>query len=846
MAPDPNRLVSDLMRIDYFAVRLVLLLSITGLVCACASPETDTARSAKDVLRTASAERVTSHLKDRFEAIEARQFVPVLIRLSDQANLRTASQVIGAETKGHRRAAVISQLQQHALRTQGVVIESLAELQAAGLARRVQPLWIVNVISAEVTAVGLERLLSIADIEYVTADSVAPLFLSTATPGVKQINSHNVWLRPSGAYTGEGVVVAVLDSGVDLDHPDLVNRFWINSAEDLDGDGRLTRSDNNELDDDGNGFVDDVVGWDFESADNDPSPNLFESGRGRGHGTHVAGIIAGDGTNGVSTGVAPGSKLMILKINSQSSVWAAMQYALTNGADIINMSMGWTNSLLPDLSSWRDVIDNLVDAGVLVVTGAGNGGQAPLIHAPAPDDITTPGRVPRAMTVGAVATPTTLPWVDPIAPFSSSGPTSWQAVDQFRDYPFPPGLVKPDITAPGVDINSTMIGGSYQIKSGTSMAAPHVSGTAALLLEQDPDLLPHELVFIMRETAWRIFDPNNARGWGRVDALRAVNHIYDKSAYDLAIRAADDHWSTESIWIDNNNDGHPDDPVAGMTNRVYARIRNIGGRSVGNVEIKFYYTEAGTIGNGEFGALDYGVPKNGTLRYINSYFVPVIGPGGTSQDTVVGSVDWFIPLSDDGAKHWSLGVDVVGPTPPNNPETNRANNIAFTNHFEITIFPGEIFTFRFFVHGDPGDVNQPFDLELVRSSLSPLFDVQLSLDEVSSEQWVERMRGFEPASSVEIAEFPADVGKYISRSVTLLGERGHLQRIALTDGRPVPARIVIRAPPIESHYYAPAELQNQYLVVNVANSTGIFGGLALRISINPDATPIKKVIYTVK
>jgi hypothetical protein len=492
------------------------------------------------------------------------------------------------------------------------------------------------------------------------------------------------------------------------------------------------------------------------------------------------------------------------------------------------------------------VINNVVDAGVLVVAGAGSGGQAPLTHAPAPNDITTPGRVPRAMTVGAVAMPTDLVWLDPVAPFSSSGPTSWQFVEYFRDYPFPPGLLKPDLTAPGVEITSTMIGGSYQVKSGTSMATPHVSGAAALMLEQDPNLLPHELIFVLRETAWRFVDPNNVRGWGRVDALNAINHDYDRSAYDLAISDANDLWLTESIWIDNDSDGRPDEPVVGMTNRVYARIRNIGGLSVGNAEIRFYYTDAGTVSSAGFDAIDSRIPDNGNLRYISSYFVPVIGPHGTSQDTVIAAVDWFVPTSDNGTNHWSLGVDVVGPNPPNKEETNRTNNITFTNHFNITLFPGEIFTFRFFMHGDPRSLNEPFDLEVVRRALSQDFDVQLSLDEVSADKWVERMRGFEPVNPVEVAEFPSDVAEYVNKSMKLLGDRGQLERIALTDGRPVPARIVIRAPEIDSLDYLPAEHQNQYLVINTANSSGIFGGLALSISISPDATPINSVIYTVK
>ena len=388
-----------------------------------------------------TAQRVAPHLQQQFETVAATQFLPVVIRLSANPDLGAASSVNTAVGKSNRRAAVISHLRQHALSAQRQTLASLSSLQAAGLVRNVRPLWVANVISAEVTAEAIDYLLSIADIESIAADTEAPLFLASATWSVRQINSQDVWSRASGSFTGEGVVVAVLDSGADLDHPDLIERFWINPAEDLDGDGRLTRADSNGQDDDANGFVDDVVGWDFESADNDPSPNLFESGRGRGHGTHVAGIIAGDGSNGVSTGVAPGANLMILKINSQSSVWAAMQYALANGADIVNLSIGWTNSLSPDLGTWRNVIDNLVDAGVLVVTGSGSGGQAPLTHAPAPSDITTPGRVPRAFTVGAVAQPTDLAWLDPVAPFSSGGPTSWQSVEHFRDYPFPPGLL---------------------------------------------------------------------------------------------------------------------------------------------------------------------------------------------------------------------------------------------------------------------------------------------------------------------------------------------------------------------------------------------------------------------
>jgi len=830
------------------AKSLVFLTTIISFLGACAGSGIDSSQPAIQLQRAGpeAAQRVAPHLQKQFETVEATQFLPVVIRLSADPGLRAADGVVTAIGKSNRRAAVISHLREHALSAQRQTLNSLSGLQAAGLVRDVQPLWVANVISAEVTAEAIDYLLSIADIESIAADTEAPLFLANASWNVRQINSQDVWLRASGSFTGEGVVVAVLDSGADLDHPDLAERFWINPAEDLNGDGRLTRADSNGQDDDANGFVDDVVGWDFESADNDPSPNLFESGQGRGHGTHVAGIIAGDGSNGVSTGIAPGASLMVLKINSQSSVWAAMQYALENGADIVNLSIGWTNSLSPDLGTWRNVIDNVVDAGVLVVTGSGSGGQAPLIHAPAPNDITTPGRVPRAFTVGAVAQPTDLPWLDPIAPFSSGGPTSWQSVESFNDYPFPPGLLKPDISAPGVDVTSTMIGGSYQPKSGTSMATAHVTGAAALLLEKNPGLLPHELIFILRETAWRFVNPNNVRGWGRVDALQAINHYYDPSAYDLAIRDANDLWLTDSVWVDNDGDGLSDEPVAGMTNRVFARVRNNGAQSVGNAEIRFFYTGAGTLSSDGIAAFNGEIPTIGTLRYISSYFAPVIGANGTSQDTVVGSVDWLIPASEDGANHWSIGVDVVSPNPPNNEELNRTNNVALNNQFNVKMFPGEIFTFPFFIHGNPRKPSEPFDLEVVRGGLSRDFDVQLSLDEVTEEKWVERMLGFEPVDPDDFAEFPADVAQYVSKSMKLLGNKGQLERVALTGGLPVLAKLIIRAPEFNSLDYQPTQQQNQILIVNATNGGGIFGGLALNISITPDATPINKVIYTVK
>jgi len=658
---------------------LVCLLCLTTVLTGCAGSSSRTESTpvnpaAVDQLQLQKSDRlVTESVRAKLAGLEPGEFVPAVVHLKQKVDLQSVVAMQTAIGKSERRRAAIAHLQEFAAKEQSNTIGAMAILEAEGLIRNMQPMWLANVICLDVTAEAVEYLSQISAIDYITADAEAPLFLQDTAWGVRHINSPEVWQRTAGGITGNGVVVAVLDSGADLNHPDLAKRFWINSAEDLDGDGRLSQGDKNGLDDDGNGYVDDVIGWDFESTDNDPSPNLFESGRARGHGTHVAGIIAGDGSNGVATGVAPGADLMILKISSQRSVWAAMQYALTNGADILNMSIGWTQSLSPDLGTWRDVVDNLTDAGVFVVAGAGSGGRAPLVHAPAPEDITTPGRVPRAFTVAAAAAPADHAWLDPVARFSSVGPTSWQSVPGFGDYPFPPGLMKPDVTAPGVNIKSTMIGGSYVSKSGTSMAVAHVSGVAALLLEQDPTLLPHDLAFQLRETAWRFSDPNDVRGWGRIDALKAVELRRESFVYDLAINKPNNLWQTESIWIDNDGDGKPDQPIAGINNRVYARIRNLGGEVVGNAEMRFYYASAGTMGGKGIDDVGAVLSDSGVFEYIGSYSVPVIGPARSSQDTVTGAVEWFVPHSTENTTHWSIAVDVVSPNPPNDVEADRSN-----------------------------------------------------------------------------------------------------------------------------------------------------------------------------
>lgn len=239
--------------------------------------------------------------------------------------------------------------------------------------------------------------------------------------------------------TCDEVIIAVIDTGVDYNHIDLKNNMWRNPNEIPD----------NGQDDDGNGYIDDVYGWDFAYGDNDPAD-------GQSHGTHVAGIIAAQGNNSEGvTGVCWSAKIMALKslsdsgFGSTSKAIEAIEYALEMGAHITNNSWG-SRSYSQAL---HDAIALAEQQGQLFVASAGNYGentdQRPYY----------PASFPLENIISVAATDHN----DYLAAFSNYGATSV------------------DLAAPGAEIYSTMPYNGYGFKSGTSMAAPYVSGVAALV-----------------------------------------------------------------------------------------------------------------------------------------------------------------------------------------------------------------------------------------------------------------------------------------------------------------------------------------------------------------------------
>jgi subtilisin family serine protease/Ca2+-binding RTX toxin-like protein len=263
---------------------------------------------------------------------------------------------------------------------------------------------------------------------------------SGGTPDA-DIDAPEAWDIQTG---NPNLVIGVIDTGVDYNHPDLVGNIWTNPGE-IANDG---------IDNDNNGYIDDVRGWDFAYNDNNPSDV-------QGHGTHVSGTIAGKGNNGVGvTGVAWNAKIMPVKFlndsgsGTLSNAILAIDYATAKGVKLTNNSWGgggYSQALY-------DSINAAGNAGALFIAAAGNSAQNADVNPMYPAGYNLANIISVAST------------------------TRTDALSSFSNY----GLTSVDLGAPGSDIYSTTPNNTYSTYNGTSMASPHVAGAAALLWSQNP------------------------------------------------------------------------------------------------------------------------------------------------------------------------------------------------------------------------------------------------------------------------------------------------------------------------------------------------------------------------
>ncbi|GAB3157427.1 S8 family serine peptidase [Micromonospora sonneratiae] len=353
--------------------------------------------------------------------------------------------------------------------TGGQVRQPLTSINGAAMRadkKQAEAFW--EAIDDDGPQAGTARTQLAGGIERVWLDGKAKALLDVSVP---QIGAPGAW---AAGYDGTGVKVAVLDTGIDLGHPDFAGKIV-----------------------DSRSFI---AGEEVKD--------------GHGHGTHVASTIAGSGaaSGGRYKGVAPGAQLLVGKVLSDggvgtdSEIIAGMEWAARSGAKVISMSLGGGGGDGTDPMALA-VNELTAETGALFTIAAGNSG-------PQPNTLGSPGTADAALTVGAVND------ADDIADFSSRGPRTGN------------GAVKPEITAPGVDIVAARASGTsmgrvvdqhYTSASGTSMATPHVAGAAAILAQQHPDWTAERLKGQLVSTAKaHASDSVFAQGAGRVDASRAV------------------------------------------------------------------------------------------------------------------------------------------------------------------------------------------------------------------------------------------------------------------------------------------------------------------------------------
>lgn len=390
--------------------------------------------------------------------------------------------------------AVGIQLQDIA-QTQAVVLNRLPEDEFQ-VAHRYETL---PGLAGEVTAAGLETLRRQPEVEAIALDLPVE---ATLTESRALIGADQVW--QNFGLDGAGVNVAILDTGVDLTHSDLADRVMVQHCFNR---NQCPPEDANE-------------------GDNAQDEN--------GHGTHIAGVIAGQG-QASPRGIAPGANLTAVRVLGSngsgfiSDVLAGLDWVVANQSElktkIINLSLGWGsyNGVCDQADAntrlFAAAVERARQEGITIFAASGNSGLLDQMLAPACiTGVISVGGVYdtsfSTITLGGICTDTNTV-ADQVVCISNSSSTL-------------------DLLAPGVAIDSTALGGGHVTRSGTSMATAHAAAVATLMLEADPNLSPDEIESILAETGLPITDQRNSRVTPRLDALAAVSHIAGEQEQILA------------------------------------------------------------------------------------------------------------------------------------------------------------------------------------------------------------------------------------------------------------------------------------------------------------------------
>ena len=456
----------------------------------------------------------------------------VIVMMAERYDNSQLPQKTAFMDKEHRRDFAIADRKAFCQASQAQVLDFLEGYKAENMVSDLKSFWSFNGFSCTTTDEVIAQLAQRKDVAMIIPDEMRQMIPQNEMNGsantranawhVDKINAPAVWNYNGAGYTGNGVIIGLIDTGVNYNHIDIANSMW-------DGGSEFPHH-----------------GYDVFYQDLDPMDD-------QGHGTHTAGIVAGQGTAGTQTGIAPGAKIMSIKVLSEegegeaSHLIQGVEFALEHGAHILSISLSDVGA--GPCYYYRDVFATCLDAGVAATVACGNEGQTQYTY-PVPFNISAPSNCPPAwlhpdqrnlieggltsvISVGATDSN------DEHYGFSSVGPTTWAAgpnVGNYNDYPYEngdvnqPGLIRPDISAPGANITSLnyQTTNNYIEMDGTSMATPCVAGVLAMLLEANPELSPAELDSIIELTSVRVGNTmkNNRVGSGRIDALAAINALF--------------------------------------------------------------------------------------------------------------------------------------------------------------------------------------------------------------------------------------------------------------------------------------------------------------------------------
>jgi subtilisin family serine protease len=527
----------------------------------------------------AGPEKINPYLQSVMANANDNEKIPIYIKFKQHLTLQDFDDISYDTPKKERRQIVVNRLQNFAAGHQARVRNFLS-MQPSSSVEAVEILWIVNVIALKSNVAMINDLAQNFDeIEQICYDPPFPIEMlydepqaripfwsavpesklspDAPEPGIMLMNADDCWALGN---KGKGVLVGNADDGFHWRHPDLVHGMWQNLGEDFNNNGmtiifgsgtssQFDAGDLNGVDNDGNGKIDDLIGWDYGTN----SYNITASS----HGSATLGHVIGDGTGGTQTGVAPEAKCMVMRnpgINL-TNLLGSFQYAVLEGADVVTSSLSykWYFNPKPDYSLFRLTTDMELAAGVIHTNSTSNDGNSvgvPL-NISAAGCCPAPWRHPDQLKIGNLSGVIGVGNVncnsDIIVTSSPWGPTLWgnwslwaaytYPIDSsHKDYPYSRvapveipdsmGLLKPDVSAPGESSISTYVssGTGYGTFGGTSSATPHTAGCVALMLSNNPEMLPRDVDRVLELTAIEKGDPGKdyRYGAGRIDALLAT------------------------------------------------------------------------------------------------------------------------------------------------------------------------------------------------------------------------------------------------------------------------------------------------------------------------------------